>query len=375
MNLQQADTRITGFLRFLRQEGYNVGIRETLDVLDIMQVAGQPDKTLAHHVLRALACQDHQDWQQFDHLFDKYWFAEKHKVEDTNAGAISKPRRTALAGLAGASEEDVYGNAENAEILASGAGRQQTISRADFRFLNDRRAAREIEKLAEKLAAVLKRKIRRRRQISRHGRLLDMRRTLRNSMQYGGMPVRRLYNRRRSDPPHLLILHDVSHSMAWNNPLLFRFVRGLMRTFPECEAFAFHTELFRVSNLYRERSLKIMREKLEEKNHLWLGGTCIADSIAAFNRTWAGKTVHSDTVVIIISDGFDTNDPAHLEQELKKLNRQSKKILWLNPMLGRPEFETDEIFRQHTREQVDLFAPAHSLESLRQFINYLAYSG
>jgi len=375
LNLPEADTRLTGFLRYLRHEGYTVGIQETLDTLDIMQAGHQPDKTLAHHILRSLACRSREEWQQFDQLFEQYWFPEHYVEKSTNVRVARLYRRNALAGLAGASEEEMYNSGKNAEMAASGAGRQKTISRADFRFLNDRKAARDIEKLAENLATVLKKKSRRRRQFTRHGRLLDIRRTLRHSMSFGGLPVKRYYSQRRQDPPHLVIIHDVSHSMAWNNPLLFRFVRGLMRTFPDSDAFAFHTELFCVSTLYRERSLKIMRERLEEKNHLWLGGTCIADSLETFNRTWARDILRRDSIVMILSDGFDTNDPECLERELFQLNKQAKKIVWLNPMLGREGFEFDETFLQHTRDHVDRFAPAHSLESLQHIVDYLSASG
>lgn len=375
MNLQQADTRLIGFLHYLRHEGYTIGIQETLDTLDIMQYGRHPDKTRARHVMRALTCHNHEEWQQFDHLFDQYWFPDDRSETALPDTIVQQYRRNALAGLAGASEEDVYGDASNARLAASGAGRQQTISRADFRFLNDRKAAREIEKLAENLAEALQKKIRRRRHYSRHGRQLDIRRTLRHSMPYGGLPIRRLYSKRRQEPPHLVIIHDVSHSMTWNNPLLFRFVRGLMRTFPESEAFVFHTQLFCVSALYRERSLRIMRERLEEKNHLWLGGTCIADSLAEFNRRWARNTLRRDTIVMILSDGFDTNNPECLERELIQLNKQAKKIVWLNPMLGREGFAPEESFLRHTQAHVDRFAPAHSLQSLQKIVDYLAGAG
>ena len=79
--------------------------------------------------------------------------------------------------------------------------------------------------------------------------------------------------------------------------------------FHDTEAFVFHTQLHHVTDLFRYRSLSKMRQKLEAKNNLWLGGTCIADSLATFNRDYAWM-LNGQTKVILISDGFDTNDPA-----------------------------------------------------------------
>ena len=191
-------------------------------------------------------------------------------------------------------------------------------------------------------------------------------------MKYGGTPVHPLFSKRQKDPPHIIILHDVSHSMAWNNPLLFRFARGLIRAFPMSEAFAFHTRLFRVTELYRERSLDIMRSRLEARNHLWLGGTCIADSLRYFIQRFGNQYIRSDSIILIISDGFDTNEPETLGEQLQHLKSIARKLIWLNPMLGREGFEPDAAFLQYAASNVDYIGPAHSLESLENAINYIA---
>ena len=81
-----------------------------------------------------------------------------------------------------------------------------------------------------------------------------------------------------------------------------------------------------------------MRQQLEGRNHLWLGGTCIAESIRDFNENYARKFLKSNSIVIIISDGFDTNSPELLAEQLASIKQSKRKILWLNPMLGRKEY-------------------------------------
>jgi uncharacterized protein with von Willebrand factor type A (vWA) domain len=374
LNIQSPHHRLLGFIHYLREEGYVIGVQETIDSLHLLNCTHQPDEHLTHHIIRSLACRDHAEWLRFDELFSNYWFPQRNK-KSTSALVASlniKKRRGGIAGISGSSKEHVDKLLENSDITGAGAGRQRTIAKADFRFLNDARAAREAERQAERLALLLRNRPVRRRMKTAHGNKIDIRKSLRNNLKFGGLPVKPVYTQRRREPPHLVILHDVSHSMAWNNPLLFRFARGIIRAFPESEAFAFHTRLFCVTALYRERSLEIMRSRLEASNHLWLGGTCIADSLAYFYQHHARKTIRHDSIIMIISDGFDTNDPALLGSVLEKIKSRAKKIIWLNPVLGRKEFEPDAGFLQFAAPHIDRLAPAHSLTALEEAIRFLA---
>ncbi len=347
-----------------------------MDTLRIMDVTGTSDTAHHRNIMRPLLCHEHTEWQRFDDLYQDYWHAASRvkKSQDTASGSISRKSRAhagTLTGLAGVSEE--LGHLQNASgATGAGAGRQRTLAKADFRFLTDARAARHIEHEAERLAMVLRRKLQRRREISRGGTRMDMRHTLRNNLKYGGLPVHPLYTQQKREEPHLIVLHDVSHSMTWNNPLLFRFVRGLIRTFEKSAAYVFHTRLFCVTDLYRERSLEVMRQRLEARNHLWLGGTCIAASLREFMTIHGKKNLRRESIVIIISDGFDSDAPEQLAQSVQQLKSCVKHILWLNPMLGRAGFEVDAEFATQVRPHIDLLAPAHSLESLQYAVSHIA---
>lgn len=376
MNVQGVEHRLLGFVNHLRQEGYTIGVQETLDTMHALNLTALPEEDYTRHVLRSLTCRDHTEWRRFDELFRAYWFPERPdpgKKDTTPPHAQRRRLRSGgIAGIGGSSQEYEDTVRDMTGILGAGAGRQRTITRADFRFLNDRQAAQEAESLAERLADYWRRRLKRRFLISRHGRKIDMRRTLRGNLRFGGLPVNPLYLRRRREPPHIVILHDVSHSMAWNNPLLFRFARGLVRAFPASEAFAFHTRLFRVTPLYRERSLEIMRQRLEARNHLWLGGTCIADSLRYFLDHFGRLLLRPYTTVIILSDGFDTNDPVQLGKTLEFLKSRVKRIVWLNPMLGRDGYRPDDDFMRLVAPSMELLAPAHSVGALENAIRHMA---
>lgn len=368
--------RLIGFVQHLRQEGYNIGIQETLDVCKMLGDRSVIDDPYTRLTLRTLACRNHDDWQRFNDLYNYFWFPADARCDKKHTTrkfiSAGNTLQQNITGISGNSQDYTDLIRDLGGVSGSGAGRQRTITKADFRFLNDRQAARDIERIAERLALLLKKRLTRRRVVSSYGNTIDIRKTLRNNMKFGGMPVRPVFSIRRHDPPHIIILHDVSHSMAWNNPLLFRFTRGLIRTFPSSEAFAFHTRLFRVTDLYRERSLETMRSRLEARNHLWLGGTCIADSFKEFIQQYSTQCIRPDSIIMIISDGFDTNEPEYLGKYLQHMKSVVNKILWLNPVLGREGFEPDINFLLYAAPHIDFLGPAHSLESLEKAIRYLA---
>ncbi len=102
------------------------------------------------------------------------------------------------------------------------------------------------------------------------------------------------------------------------------------------------------------------------------GGTRIGESLAAFNRWHARRVINSRTVVMIVSDGYDTGEPARLDEEMRRLRRRCRRIVWLNPLIGWRDYSPEARGMQAALPYVDLFAPAHNLESLAALEPYLA---
>jgi uncharacterized protein len=374
VNTPRPAEQLLGFIHHLRDEGYPVGVREARDIFSILDKGCLSDKRYSKYVIRALSCHSPDEWQRFDDLFAHYWFPPNGRGDTPASGrsGVREHPRSAVTGFGGNAGQSADELGDTTGVAGSGAGRQRTLSKADFRFLNDRRAMSEVERLAERLAHEFKLRLRRRTLYQTHGTRLAIRQTIRRNLSCGGMPVKPFFRFRPREPAHVVILQDVSHSMAWNNPLLFRFARGIARAFKKSEVFAFHTRLFRVTEFYREQSLTVMKRRLEDRNHLWLGGTCIAESIEKFNRLYAGKTLTPRTIFVIISDGFDTNEPEHLAQELSRIKKSVYKTIWMNPMLGREGYEPNRDSMAAAMPYLDRLFPAHSLDSLKQTVDYVA---
>ncbi|NKB78248.1 MAG: VWA domain-containing protein [Gammaproteobacteria bacterium] len=368
-------TRIIEFIAYLRKSDFQVSLENTILIGKTLERLSFPDPILSKAVCRSICCQTKSHWDQFDSLFDNFWFkplsssAESSTYSTNEADSETEiptsKGQQALTGLStGTNSPDSY--QPNTDHSPTGAGRQTTVGKADFRFLKNAEAMRRIEVLAERLAKRIRPRVSRRRKVSKKAGRISIGPTLKASIRTGGSPMSPKFSSRKLDPPHLIILHDVSHSMTFNNPLLFRFTRGLVRHFNDAEAFVFHMRLYRVTPILRESSVGRMQERLEQNNRMWFGGTCIADSLGEFREKHAKKIIKSDSVVIIVSDGIDTNESIQLNDELTFLKRRCRRVFWLNPMLERPGFNANKESVLNIKKNVDLLLPAHSLDALQR---------
>jgi uncharacterized protein with von Willebrand factor type A (vWA) domain len=362
---------LIGFTRLMHANGYKVGVREQLDALSIANEAGILDPQRLRWGLRSLLCSSDREWHQFDTLFREYWFPANRAAGAATGKTGAIETRTAADGqlpAAPAAETDHAGSGPagdlNGGAALGGASPQEAIGQTDFRLLADPRQMQQMERLVERLARRMRRRLTRRQRIARAGRRIHMRRTIRNNLRYGGTPLELAFRLRRRELPRLILLLDVSRSMSLYSYLLLRFARGIVESFQEAEAFVFHTRLVAVTAALRERDIHKVKEKLVVLSAGWSGGTRIGECLQAFNQGPGARMLNSRSKVIIVSDGFDTGPPDFLAGELAYIKRRASKIVWLNPLLGREGYQPLAAGMQAALPWIDLFAPAHNLDSL-----------
>ena len=157
----------------------------------------------------------------------------------------------------------------------------------------------------------MRHRLSRREKARRRGRL-DFRRVIHKSVQSGGTPIRLVFRRRRDKPLRLVAILDVSGSMSPYSTFFVRFLRAMLTSFREADAFVFHTRLVHIGAALRERTTERAIERLALMAQGWSGGTRIGGSIATFNRSYAASVLNRRSVVIIVSDGYDTGPPEQL---------------------------------------------------------------
>jgi uncharacterized protein with von Willebrand factor type A (vWA) domain len=119
-----------------------------------------------------------------------------------------------------------------------------------------------------------------------------------------------------------------------------------------------------ISDALRERDLDKLKDKLAVISLGWAGGTRIGESLRAFNQQFGRQLINHRAVVIVLSDGLDTGPPALLAEQIKDIKQRARKIIWLNPLLGREGYQPLAGGMAAALPLLDVFVPAHNLETL-----------
>jgi len=370
--------RFVGFMRVLRDNGFPVGLRETIDGLRVARQADLAQREPLRWALRCLLCASRADWRRFNEIFDLYWRGHGQlRAAQVSAGG-SRSRTPEIADAEGhigsmlGADRGEDAQAEGGEGRRGGASSAESLAATDLRHINDPDDLARIGDLTERLAARMKYRLTRRERQRRRGRRLDLRRVIHRSIRFGGTPMRLAYRVRWPKPLRLVVILDASGSMSLYSTFFVRFIRGALDHFRQAEAFVFHTRLIHISAALRERNTEKALERMALMAAGWAGGTRIGDSLATFNRNYAASTINGRTVVMIVSDGYDTGAPEVLGAEMARLKRRAKRIVWLNPMIGWRDYAPVAQGMTAALPHVDLFAPAHNLESLAALEPYLA---
>jgi uncharacterized protein with von Willebrand factor type A (vWA) domain len=381
-----ARRRLAGFAVTLRENGFKVGLAETRDALSVLVSPAAIRRSSLKPALRALFVATRSDWERFDEIFDAYWGGRGMRRREVTrasppAGGASAARRAAAAPSQppqGLPDQVERRSAAEAESGASpggrrgGASRAENLAAADIRHIVDPDEVAEVHALAARLARTMRARLLRREQARRRGRRLDIRRTIHRNVSKGGTPVDLVWRRRKTKPLRLVVLLDTSGSMNLYTAFFVRFLHGVVDAFREAEAFVFHTRLAHVSPSLRDRDVARAVDRLGLMAQGIGGGTRIGESLATFNRWHARRVVNSRTAVMIVSDGYDTGEPELLSAQMRRLRQRCRRIIWLNPLIGWKSFSPDARGMQAALPHVDLFAPAHNLESLAALEPYLA---
>jgi uncharacterized protein with von Willebrand factor type A (vWA) domain len=359
------------FAALLRAHGLPVSLIQVTDAVRALEQLDLGDREEVRIGLRALLVTRPEDLPAFDRCFDAFWRADtemESELPGLSTGheaatdglalpAVSQDRETLALDTWGADDEDEGGE----PLGVPGVSDRESLAGQDFSTFSPDQLD-EVFRLTVEIARRLARRLsRRRRPVARRGRI-DLRRTLRANLNRGDL-IELRYRRRKRRKVRLLLLCDVSGSMDLYSRFLLQFVFALQSVFNRVETFTFATRLTRATEYLKARSYRQALRRLTEVRD-WSGGTRIGESLATFNREWP-HLVDRRTIVIILSDGWDTGEPELLAAELMRIRRRAGRVLWLNPLLGNPSYEPLTRGMAAALPLVDDFAPAHNLTALR----------
>jgi uncharacterized protein len=371
--------RLAGFMSHLRLNGIPAGVMESataLRALAEVDVAKIGEVRLA---LKAICATDAEHNARFDELFDAYWLntgRSRTQVRVNETRRNFEQQRFNWTNLFGEGAADEAGEADTpdddaeGESAGSGTGRLvaskvSTIEKTDLRRLMTPDQLAEAERIAEAIARSFADRRSRRRKMAQRGTLLNMRRILRHSVSRGGEPIDLFYRRRPDRPVRIVAMLDVSGSMAVYARVFLSFLKGLVAADRTTDAYLFHTRLVRISDALRDGDTLRAVNRLSLLSQGFGGGTKIGANLMRFNTQYAAQTVNGRSVIIIISDGYDTDPPQIVAQALARLKRRGARIVWLNPLKGWKGYEPVARGMAAALPYLDLFAAAGTLKDLR----------
>lgn len=205
---------------------------------------------------------------------------------------------------------------------------------------------------------------RRRARAPKRAAYLDLPRTIAAGLPYGGELVDLRWQQRRHKPRPLTVLCDISGSMDRYSRIFLHFIHAMSRSHQRVEAFVFGTRLTRVTRALKHRDVDRALDEVAGAARDWSGGTRIGEALREHNFRWARRTLGSGAVAIIISDGWDRGDIDLLAQEMARLRRSVHRLIWLNPLLGAPDYRPLALGIRAALPYVDDFLPLHNLASL-----------
>jgi len=366
-------SRLTGFVGFLRANGFGVGGGDALAALETAGWVGVFDRDVLRWSLQALLCARCDEWQRFDRLFDAYFLPpNRRRSWDASVSERGRDSRS----VDGTPEEtgdaptmrsagDV-GDDDAARDERQAASREESRATAEFRTLDENGDLVDVAALMRRFARRLKRIAVRREVRARRGRRLDLPGTIRRSVESGGTPVRIAWKNRRRIRPRLVLLLDVSRSMSPYSVFFLRLARALIAELSDVHCFVFHTRIVSVSDALADTDPRRAQDRLHVLSEGWAGGTRIGESLEAFNRLHAPRLVHSRTAVIVVSDGYDSGEPEMLADALRAIARRARRVVWLNPLAGSPGFTPTARGMRAALPYLDLFASGADLASVER---------
>jgi uncharacterized protein len=324
--------------------------------------------------LRAVICSTKADWEIFDEIFDAFWSgsATQENLErgKRNKSTGEQESQQENAELASTAQSTAMAELEEGKAVM-GATMNERLKKADFSEVKQADLI-ELEKISLRLLQQMSLRLSRRiRSLAVRGRV-DLRRTIRRSIGRGGDPIDLSFRKRKLQPLKLVIALDVSGSMNPYSIFFVRFAYALQKYFKRVDTFLFSTQLTEITPTLRARQLRDALEALAGHAAGWSGGTKIGESLHQLTQLQGRRLFSRDTVFMVLSDGWETGDPAMLAEELSAIKRRVRKLIWLNPLLGMADYEPITRGMSAALPYIDVFAPAHNLESLLNLETHLS---
>jgi uncharacterized protein with von Willebrand factor type A (vWA) domain len=369
------------FGRVLRALGLDVNPGRMMDLvsaLDYIEIGNKPD---FFYAARTLLVHEHEDLELFDEAFELFWRKPAESWDLWQWQGLAQRRRSTKPILIPPPLKEEASSANDSDTTSKEPmtvvevtrtySNREVLHHKDFAQMSAEESEAVKELMSHMRWKISERRTRRRQ--PGKGEMLDLRRTLRRSLRSGGEIFDWSYREPKSKPRPLVIIADISGSMERYTLVLLHIIYAMKSALMQpVEAFVFSTRLTRITRSLQIRDLDQALRNVGVLVNDWAGGTRIGESLKYFNFEWGRRVLGRGAIVLIISDGWDRGDVELLDREMARLKRSCHRIIWLNPLLGAPEYEPLTRGIQAALPHIDHFLSVHNLASLEDLAKRLA---
>jgi uncharacterized protein len=352
--------RVSALAAYLRASGAAVGVGELLAAHRALAAVDPTSRAEAYFALRAALCSSRADFDLFAEAFAVV-FAAAGEPENP-LEALGNIERAALPRVGVPMEHDAAPVLEDLPMPAAWSD-EELLREKDFAEYSDAERALARALLVRLARRTPQRISRRTRPTRRRREVHDLRATVRASLRHGGELLERRYREPAERPRRLVLVCDVSGSMAPYARMLLQYLQATVAARTRVEAFVFGTRLTRVTRELAGRDPDRALARAAENVSDWSGGTRIGSALAELNREH-GRRIGRGAVIVVLSDGWDRGDPDELAAEMARLGRCAHRVLWLNPLAADPRYEPLTRGMQAALPHVDHLLPGNSIASL-----------
>ena len=364
------------FARLLRAAGMRVGSDRVIDCVRALEMAGAQQFPLRrddwYWTMSAVLLSRQEQRPIFDQAFRIFWRDPKLAERMMSLllphahGRAPKPEQQQSQRLTDAlfSQKQESREGEKLELEARLTfSSREVLSRMDFDTMSAAELA-EAKKMLAQLRLPLPLIRTRRKRISPQGKAIDLRATLRESLREGGEVIALVRAAPRTLHPPLVVLCDISGSMNPYSRMFLHFLHAITNDRDRVSVFVFGTRLTNITRQLRHRDVDVAMSRVAEAIKDWSGGTRIGASLREFNFKWGRRVLAQNACVLLVSDGLDREAGEGLAEEMERLAKSCRQLVWLNPLLRYEKFEARPAGVRAMLPHVDLFLPVHNLKSL-----------
>jgi len=371
------------FVRLLRAAGMRLGPDRVVDCVKALEIAGAERRDDWYWTMSAVLLSREEQRPIFDQAFRLFWrdpqLTEKmmQMLLPKTVGRTPRPdeqqsQRLTDALYAQQKPEPREREEERIELDARLTfSAREVLQRMDFDTMSAAELA-EARRMMRELRLPLPLVRTRRQEAHLRGARVHLRATLRESLREGGDVIPLVRARPRVIHPPLVVLCDISGSMNPYARMFLHFLHAITNDRDRVHTFVFGTRLTNVTRALRHRDVDVAMARVADAIKDWSGGTRIGTCLREFNWRWGRRVLGQNACVLLVSDGLDREAGEGLAEEMERLAKSCRLLVWLNPLLRYERFEAKPAGVRAMLPHVDLFLPVHNLQSLVELAHALS---